>query len=304
MFYYEGLSCPVCSKPFAEDDDIVVCPQCGLPHHRSCWKSIGKCFEDDKHGTNEQWSRERAQENVASVGNVCPHCKTENAEYAEFCNCCGYPLSVEDWHSAEQQSAPYVGEYTPFGQPYEAYTSAEKIGDSNAADLAAVVSHNTHYYMDRFRRIERGGSGGWNWAAFLISPFWLFYRKQFGLAVLYLVMQLFSNVTFAIMYAPVQFAESQAAAEAAMVKLMENPSAMIPVCLLSFIYFAMQILLGLRANHFYLQHCERKIAVAREKTPDLSALELNSIGGVTVGLAVLFYVISSFIMELVPFFFV
>lgn len=303
MFYYEGLSCPVCSKSFTENDDIVVCPRCGLPHHRSCWKSIGRCYEEDKHGTDAQWSRTQAQVDTSPAVKICPHCDTKNAEYAEFCNGCGCSLHAEEWHSAPQPNAPYVGEYTPFGQPYETYSSAEKIGETNAADLAALVSHNTRYYIDRFRRIENGGSGGWNWAAFILAPFWLFYRKQYGLAVLYFVMQLFSNIAFAVMYAPVQLADTQAAAEAAMTKLMDNPAAVIPVSILSFIYFAMQILLGLRANHFYLQHCERKIAIARENTPDISALELNSLGGVSVGVAVILYVVSSFLLELIPFFF-
>ena len=38
MFFYEGCQCPVCGKSFQESDDIVVCPQCGAPHHRECWK--------------------------------------------------------------------------------------------------------------------------------------------------------------------------------------------------------------------------------------------------------------------------
>ena len=46
--YYEGLSCPVCAKAFTADEDIVVCPQCGLPHHRACWKSVGQCYAHDK----------------------------------------------------------------------------------------------------------------------------------------------------------------------------------------------------------------------------------------------------------------
>lgn len=26
---YKGIKCPVCDKPFTENDDIVVCPVCG-----------------------------------------------------------------------------------------------------------------------------------------------------------------------------------------------------------------------------------------------------------------------------------
>ena len=29
---YTGETCPVCNQVFQEDDDIVVCPDCGTPH--------------------------------------------------------------------------------------------------------------------------------------------------------------------------------------------------------------------------------------------------------------------------------
>lgn len=301
MFYYEGLSCPVCTKPFSEQDDAVVCPQCGLPHHRDCWKSIGKCFAEDKHGTDRQWSREQLH-NDASVDpaptstRVCQHCHTENAEYAEFCTRCGCPLDIEDWHSAPQEGNPFVGEYTPFGQPFETYSSEEQIGATNAADLAAIVGNNTHYYVDRFRRIQHSNSGGWNWAAFLLAPIWLFYRKQYALGALYLVLQIMSSVITGVVYAPVQLAETQAAADMAMAEIAQSP--MFPLVFASSLIFLMlKILLGIRANHFYLRFCEKKIQKAREKVPDLSVAELTADGGVSVGIAVLAYVVSTILLD-------
>ena len=45
---YQGVCCPVCGKPFQEGDDIVVCPECGAPHHRECYKSLGHCALQDQ----------------------------------------------------------------------------------------------------------------------------------------------------------------------------------------------------------------------------------------------------------------
>ena len=42
MDFYK-YKCPVCNKQFKESDDIVVCPDCGAPHHRECWEKEGKC---------------------------------------------------------------------------------------------------------------------------------------------------------------------------------------------------------------------------------------------------------------------
>lgn len=308
MFYYEGLSCPVCQSPFNTNDDIVVCPQCGLPHHRSCWANIGHCFEADKHGTDQQWSRENARSNETSTANanvsedeqVCSKCGASNPRYAEFCKRCGSDLSAEDWHSAPQSPQSHAREYSPFVQSYEAYSSSERIGKTNAADLAAVVGNNQAYYMTRFRRIEQTGKGGWNWAAFLLSPFWLFYRKQYVLGAIYMLVLILFDVSYAILYAPL-FSADTAAMEDAILEISSNP-AFFFVVVLAFIYFAMRVLLGIRANHFYLNHCEKLIQKAREKTSDISPAELSYVGGVSTGVAVLvlaiYYIFTNLFINL------
>lgn len=308
MFYYEGLTCPVCSKVFTADDDVVVCPQCGLPHHRECWKSIGRCFEEKNHGTDQQWSRERGRTDasasapagsVDTTAQICPRCHTPNAEYAEFCTRCGQTLEAKDWHSASQQSVPFSGEYSPFGQPYESYSSEERIGASNAADLAAVVGNNTSYYLDKFRRIEHSRRGGWNWAAFLLGPVWLFYRKQYGLGSIYLTLQLMADVVANVLYAPI---DPLNVSEQVLTELANSPLFLF-AAVLSYIVLALRILLGIRANHFYLQHCEKKIAKSRKTVPNLSVAELTALGGVSTGaavaIAVLVYTAFPILLEMV-----
>ena len=48
MDFYK-YKCPVCEEQFKKGDDIVVCPECGTPHHRECYENIGHCFNKDKH---------------------------------------------------------------------------------------------------------------------------------------------------------------------------------------------------------------------------------------------------------------
>ena len=40
---YKGEKCAACDKVFTDDDDVVVCPDCGSPHHRECYKAENKC---------------------------------------------------------------------------------------------------------------------------------------------------------------------------------------------------------------------------------------------------------------------
>ena len=43
MAEYTHLPCAVCGKEFDENSDVVVCPVCGTPHHRECYKQLGHC---------------------------------------------------------------------------------------------------------------------------------------------------------------------------------------------------------------------------------------------------------------------
>ena len=285
MLYYEGLSCPVCNNMFATDDDVVACPKCGLPHHRACWKRVGHCYESDNHDTPQQWSRDRVADRSApspavSV-QVCPQCGTENTEYAEFCMHCGAVLPTEDWHSAAQTPPP-VREYVPYGRSAPHYASHERIGENTSDELAAFVGNNAPYYVDRFRRIAQGRSGGWSWSAFLLGPIWLFYRKQYGLGIIFMVLQVMLDIATAVAYIPI---DATNVTEEALMELMNDPIFLL-AAVFSYVILALRIILGIRANHFYFQHCQKKIADAKAAVPDASVSELATSGGVSTAGAV------------------
>ena len=37
MNKYIGKICPFCKTEFKENDDIVLCSSCDMPHHKDCW---------------------------------------------------------------------------------------------------------------------------------------------------------------------------------------------------------------------------------------------------------------------------
>ena len=43
-------------------DDIVVCPECGAPHHRECYEKEGHCHFADKHGADFSFEKEQLEE--------------------------------------------------------------------------------------------------------------------------------------------------------------------------------------------------------------------------------------------------
>ena len=50
---FKKYFCPVCNNKFTDEDDVVVCPECGTPHHRDCYFSNGGCFNEEKHNSEE-----------------------------------------------------------------------------------------------------------------------------------------------------------------------------------------------------------------------------------------------------------
>ena len=58
MAYSElkDAKCGFCDKVFQENDDVVYCPDCGAPAHRSCWQQEGECVYADRHGNGFRWS--------------------------------------------------------------------------------------------------------------------------------------------------------------------------------------------------------------------------------------------------------
>lgn len=38
-----GDACPLCQCPLADGEEVMRCPGCGTPSHRTCWDEIGGC---------------------------------------------------------------------------------------------------------------------------------------------------------------------------------------------------------------------------------------------------------------------
>lgn len=302
MFFYNGLTCPVCNKSFVEGEDIVSCPTCGLPHHRTCWHSEGKCHLDDLHGTEQQWTRESADraeptvDQTARETKTCPHCRADVPEFAEFCSRCGRPLQSEEWSESANVQTNYA-EYRPFQSPFGAFnhfSPDEIIGRHKAKDLAAVVGNNSIYYLPRFRRLIQTGSGGWNWAAFLFGPYWLLYRKNYFLGIIYFLVQTVYNLASGYVLASVNQANTVEDMMIAIEKLLQDDVAKWMVLLIFLVYAILlmsRILLGILGNRLYFRDCEKRIDRAQDNDDELSAAELSVKGGVSMTAAVIAYLI-------------
>ena len=80
MARYTGNHCPVCEQEFTDNDDIVVCPDCGTPYHRACWQKVGACMHQSEHAAGFEWKPEvGAGAAEAAHAATCPNCGTHIA---------------------------------------------------------------------------------------------------------------------------------------------------------------------------------------------------------------------------------
>lgn len=201
MIFHENESCPVCSKKFEQDDDVVVCPVCGTPHHRECYNSIGKCVNHSKHSQGYEYkpadkpqaSAETAQRynpnntyyetaqnqpeasevnSNAEIKSVCDGCGSEIEVSVPFCPYCGKKQENADYSSVSATANTNMKNKIKdtIGD------KCDNIEGKSLSDVATVVKVNAVKYIPKFVSDKKIS---WNWGAFFFGPYFLFYRKMY-----------------------------------------------------------------------------------------------------------------------------
>lgn len=92
---FAGKKCPYCHGGFSEEDIVVVCSICDMPHHKECWIENKACTTFGCTGTitfpNGQ-KAEAAIEIEEQPAVFCSKCGAKGKPAALFCNKCGSPL--------------------------------------------------------------------------------------------------------------------------------------------------------------------------------------------------------------------
>jgi ribosomal protein L40E len=128
----------------------------------------------------------------------CPQCNTNNHYVAKKCRTCGAKLNkVREKESLSQRAKEQIDSYATISEaassanPGNQYSSEDApLGQTPAEreELAVFVGKNAAYYLKRWDKMMHTGSlASWNWAAFLFSPLWLFYRKMYLSGIIYLI---------------------------------------------------------------------------------------------------------------------
>lgn len=318
---FNGIKCPVCNVEFKDGDDIVVCPECGAPHHRECYETNNCCAFEEKHSESfsyEDMDSENKTDNQENDYVICPRCKTQNPKGAFYCARCGIPLGMNQQQSTNNSDNNAA--FRNMFDPMAGVNPEEDMGDGvTAGEISKFVQNNTPYFIRVFNNIKNFSKGRFNFCAFLFSGGYLLYRKMYKVgAIITAVMLLLWTAELYIHYCTPaghkmielmnNYYNSAANSTSSFQELYKGIMSLdiVSQILLGLMYalsiaqFVIRIVIGVKANRIYFKHCKSRISSIKSENKNLTS-ELQTRGGVNTAIAVSLLVVY-FAIEFIPFF--
>ncbi len=306
MISYVGLDCPACHRPFIEEDDIVVCPVCGAPHHRDCWNRLGHCACEESHGTDHEWKRPKGTPH--GTEKRCPRCGTMNPEEGLFCIQCGLPLSQDEAQATAGQGASYSpfgagqrGATVVFVDPMGGVDPSETIDEIPVTEIASFLGSNSAYYLPRFVSMHKNKSSvNLNWAAGILDGFWMLYRRMIKPFLIFMGIMLLLDIPYLILSGQYLSAMVQdidyVLNNRAVNPLLYNPAEELVLAanILSYVTMLVRVGMLLFGNRIYMAFVMKKVRRirAQEADPALRGQLLSARGGVKPAYPLIYVAIS------------
>ncbi len=201
MFLYENNKCPVCEKLFEQGDDVVVCPECGTPHHRVCYEASGRCANKKLHGTDFVYRREPATKEIKASKDKSFEDIFANAD-ALSSNSREYKPQPAKFPQEKEQAA--VSEEKKEQQAENSASQAvlmaakaagkemfdKEIDGVKFSDAATVVGVNYPRWIKKFSKNRKIG---WNWGAFFFGPLYFMFRKMYLESLIFITIPMVVN---------------------------------------------------------------------------------------------------------------
>ncbi len=271
-FRYSEEKCPICEEQFTEQDDIVVCPICGTPHHRACYNQNGECGNEHKHNEGYRWA---------------PKEKYDSANDNSFVT---EPMTED----GSEELPPFAPMYNPFKN-----LPGNIEDDIPTLEAAAFIQSGSYRYCQKFF-FEKSGKKTFNWAAFIFAPYWFFYRKMYKLGIIFTALLLLLSATTFIpavkvlnksvnavydQYAEVESREELSTIYSAITDAMRSNKTGTAILLSTYaVQLAIGIVAGAIANKEYYKHIIKKIRDIHNtsQTPELAGMRTRKEGGVSI----------------------
>ena len=259
-----GASCPICGKVFGKDDDIVFCPDCGTPYHRSCYKEVGHCVREDLHSQGKSWEAPAAPKPVTEKNLApCPFCGAPNPKDAQRCESCGREIKAAPNPQQTLLDAMNPREDSP-------------IGGIPAQNLVAYTQRNSNYFLRVFRLLQSGiTSMVFNWSALLFGPLYYLYRKMNRKGLFLWGLDLLSYLpSFALVYQLLPQLIADPTLMSTMAFQTEGLGSLLLISnLAGYVPIILRAYCGLVANKDYYRHCMERVGALRQAAPDAQQLQ-------------------------------
>ena len=191
---YYGCPCEGCGEPLTLKDDIVVCPDCGAPYHRTCYEKLGRCIHSPAHAAGYEWHFPYQDAELRT----CPSCGERTLRSEETCRCCGAALPPEteadeqlNDRKAAQDEQHGGFDYERFYRQYEqqtmdplhrnlqaAFGKDELIDGIPSSDWMTYIGTAAPAYLNDYSRMQLQHTKiSLSFSALLFGPFYFFYRS-------------------------------------------------------------------------------------------------------------------------------
>lgn len=279
MSMFAGCECPYCKRILTDEDDLAVCPECGTPHHRDCFRENGACANAHAHVAGFEWRRPLEEEDVAT-DIACPACGRLNTPDNMFCNHCG-----ADIRGATEQLDGAYAEYE--GRRSTTSVSGGVLGELNLManfsselygfsleDWKTYIGSNQYYYLYHLdRQAKTGKKLSFTIGAALFPFLYFIYRKLWWPAIV-------SFAASMIVSVPILLNELAAMYGGAVLGVSPETWALVGT-IATFVLFAIQLMFGFLALGIYKRTAVRRMSAlhAESATPEEYAARLKKIGG-------------------------
>ncbi len=313
----ENKQCQICKGYLFPDDDVVICPHCGAPHHRDCWNTVGQCGVEADHGTENQYDKLKAKEaeqnkegpDAESV-RKCGFCGREShSTEGDFCPYCGHPYGHSEHAGRRNQHGPnvFVGGMPYTVNPYGGFDKDTEIEGVKVEHIAKFVGSNSHRYVPRFSALTKKNKGSWNWAAFLSPAAWCFSRKMYLYGVIFFIVTLAVGICgypFLVEYN--QFlSESDTAFRSAYAVISQNfdQFSLVPLIMMSVggvIELIMMVLVGRYGDWLYRTFTLDKVRkITSDKMVEDVGTELASQGSVSFFWMMVVLIVGNYLPQII-----
>lgn len=312
---YKGHLCPVCNKPFEKGDDVVVCPECGTPHHRECYESTGHCDNFNRHRENYDYNRECEVNSADNEEIICTFCGSKNPKDSKYCNSCGKPLTDNKAYTDSHQTEREQNSQSGFGgaffmDPLGGVKPEEDLGENvKAKEAAKFVRTSTPYFIPQFKQIKEKGKTRFSFVGFIFGGGWMLYRKMYKIGTVFtLIMAL---LLLGEVYTLVYHGDAVTAINTAYNEMLSSVMSslgfsgysalgeffaslnteQLVICIvrtaISVLTIALRVVCGVCGNRFYYKHTIKSVNKIKSTSESEGEIDnkLTSKGGVNVVLA-------------------